>query len=240
MAKRKFHHDRASSSSSSSSTTTTTTTSTTNNNGNNNMEIEIIKAYNGMAACNGFNDNAPCICRLSPAGVAVSVIGFRNRRNYYHPAHSFNVGIYKLKATKKSCNCKAKNLPNHINCHSHCRNCGKIFNLGEMRIRIGGKWCCISCIMHIKNMQLLAIKGGDIGGFDNLREENKVIIRNIFGFHSINDNHMSVLKSRSNTQKGYQNQKRRRINKEQNCGRCGHKGVYGDECGGCVYCRDWD
>ena len=167
------------------------------------MEIEIIKAYNGMAACNGFNDNAPCICRLSPAGVAVSVIGFRNRRNYYHPAHSFNVGIYKLKATKKSCNCKAKNLPNHINCHSHCRNCGKIFNLGEMRIRIGGKWCCISCIMHIKNMQLLAIKGGDIGGFDNLREENKVIIRNIFGFHSINDNHMSVLKSRSNTQKGY-------------------------------------
>ena len=58
-------------------------------------------------------------------------------------------------------------------CHTHCRDegCGHKFQTGELRVRVGGKWFCTSCVdQAISSAQAmpLLISATEVGGFESL------------------------------------------------------------------------
>lgn len=147
-------------------------------------DVQIVPAPHSKSICNGFIDSPhahPCRKPVNKDTICVEVQStWRGKSKIwrYHPQCAFNLDEIADASdiTGRTCNCRARDCPDHKSCHTHCRDthCDHKFETGELRIRVGGKWFCTSCIQQ--SQSLLGISVLEVGGFDCISDEAKDVV----------------------------------------------------------------
>ena len=149
-------------------------------------DVQIVPAPHSKSTCNGFIDSPhahPCRKLVKKDTICVEVQStWKGKIKIwrYHPQCAFNLDEIADASdiTGRTCTCRARNCPNHKLCHTYCRDshCEHKFETGELRIRVGGKWFCTSCIQQ--SQSLLGISVSEVGGFDCISDEAKDVVVN--------------------------------------------------------------